>query len=258
MPGQLPSYLTSYGPAIQQIFQGRDKFSQQEEAHSQLPDALDDFRADVLQMYRAFRLHDEYKSLLDGAARFPRSCIDLGNYVLQIILCALPYATPCDCDYTFDLPNAHFAVNTEPEPLAVILLHLLSNACRFSVPGSVIRTEMRRDTDSVQIAVYSNGLALTEKARGRVFDPYFTYPSFREFIGLGLGLTVSRLYAGYLGGTLELLPGALQGSYFVLTLPLKERQLKDAEMVMIPRSLVDVIMSDAHPVLYPAARGPKG
>jgi signal transduction histidine kinase len=124
-----------------------------------------------------------------------------------------------------DVRGAHsIALSTEPAPglelktdrhaLHQILANLVRNAAEAQPEGGEIRVAARRDARGVTIRVEDSGPGLSEAARQRLFQPFFT----TKTTGTGLGLAVSKRLARQLGGELELEAREPHGVRAVLTL----------------------------------------
>jgi signal transduction histidine kinase len=117
-----------------------------------------------------------------------------------------------------DLP----ALETDARHLRQILLHLASNAVKFTERGSVT-IAARRDGARAAVAVSDTGVGIAAGDLDRIFDEFEQVrPGGRgDSIerGTGLGLALARKLARLLGGdvTVESQVGA--GSRFTLTLP---------------------------------------
>lgn len=108
---------------------------------------------------------------------------------------------------------------TDPTRVQQILNNLLVNAAKFTSKGS-ITLDYRNCPDKgvVEFSVTDTGIGINPDNREKIFDRFVKLD--RDTQGAGLGLTISRLLARYLGGDLILdvsYPGP--GSRFVLTLP---------------------------------------
>jgi two-component system, OmpR family, sensor histidine kinase CreC len=94
--------------------------------------------------------------------------------------------------------------------------NLLDNALAHSEPGSLVRVEVRREGDTVRIAVSSAG-AIPGAIRGRLFRRFVTTRSDRG--GTGLGLAIVRAVAEAHGGRAELVLPGPPSVEFRVTLP---------------------------------------
>jgi signal transduction histidine kinase len=103
--------------------------------------------------------------------------------------------------------------------LQQVLLNLAVNACEAmaALPGRRLMTIRTRavGNGSVQISVVDRGSGLTDEARSRLFQPFYT----SKAQGLGLGLYISRSIVAAHGGRLEAASMAAGGTAFHVVLP---------------------------------------
>jgi signal transduction histidine kinase len=120
-----------------------------------------------------------------------------------------------------DVPELMVA---DPMKLRQILLNLLSNAAKFTEQGEVTLRAGRSSSraDRVEFSVTDTGIGMTEAQLGRIFQPFVQAEASTsaKYGGTGLGLALSRRFAGLMGGdiTIESEPGV--GSTFTVSLPL--------------------------------------
>ncbi len=116
-------------------------------------------------------------------------------------------------------------VATDRERLRQVLLHLLTNALRFTERGDV-RVHVRRarlgECDAVELAVSDTGIGISAEDRLRIFQPFVQVDGSyrRRSGGAGLGLSLSSRLVELLGGTLAVESELGRGSTFRVTLPL--------------------------------------
>ena len=102
-----------------------------------------------------------------------------------------------------------------------VLNNLISNAMKFSQPGTVITVRAEAEGEGVRIAVCDQGPGIPESERGKLFQP-FGKTSVRATAGessTGLGLSIVRKIVETHGGRIwvESQPGV--GSEFIFMLP---------------------------------------
>ncbi len=112
-------------------------------------------------------------------------------------------------------------VQTDPGMVRQILTNLVGNALKFSEHGG-ISVRLHACEDDVCVEVADTGPGIAPELQERVFEPFFQVdPSTTRLQGgVGLGLALSREFAGLLGGTLTLRSEPGHGSTFTLRLPL--------------------------------------
>lgn len=108
-----------------------------------------------------------------------------------------------------------------PEAMQHVIGNLLTNACKFSPEGSVIRVVGRRDGDRAHIDVCDEGPGVPLEERTRIFDRFYRGTTTRSTRGTGIGLAIVKASVETLGGDIDLRDGeGGRGSTFEVTLPL--------------------------------------
>lgn len=118
------------------------------------------------------------------------------------------------------------AVLADPDRLQQVVLNLLTNAIKFTLPGGAVALESERAGTRVQIRVRDSGSGIAAAQIEQIFTPFVqleTDPARPAATGgVGLGLAISRELARAMDGdvTVESTPGA--GSVFTIDLPAAE------------------------------------
>lgn len=125
--------------------------------------------------------------------------------------------------------NANNAISSDPDCFEQILNNLLSNAEKYGAGGNslVISSKIENGNLLVQIRDYGKGIAKSEQKR--IFQAFYRInDDLTEGVsGTGIGLTIARQQAEYLGGTLELVD-VTPGACFQLRLPMTENNQNKA------------------------------
>ena len=105
-----------------------------------------------------------------------------------------------------------------------ILVHLLSNACKFTENGTIALMVTRDPGDSyeeISFAVSDTGIGMTPETVEHIFEDFAQADSSvsRAYGGAGLGLAISRRLARRLGGDIAVTSVCGEGSVFILRLP---------------------------------------
>ncbi|MBV9415363.1 MAG: HAMP domain-containing histidine kinase [Solirubrobacterales bacterium] len=111
--------------------------------------------------------------------------------------------------------------------------NLLENGLRYS-RGLPVSVHIRRSGSHAVVRAVDQGPGIRAAERARIFEPFYRIPSrsasAREpWTGSGLGLAIAKGFVEANGGTISVdsLPG--QGSSFVVSLPLEQSAVPEAE-----------------------------
>jgi signal transduction histidine kinase len=116
--------------------------------------------------------------------------------------------------------NAEFTLVTDEEKLRRILLNLLSNACKFTVGGSVTLSIVSDGAD-VHIAVRDTGRGIAPADQQTIFEAFQQVGSDADRSrGTGLGLAIVSRFCAMLGGVVSVDSVLGRGSTFIVKLPI--------------------------------------
>ena len=113
-------------------------------------------------------------------------------------------------------------VRADGERLEQVVDNFVSNALRYSPPGSEVALVARRRGAEVQISVTDQGPGLTADQLEQVFERFYRVDPSRSRVlgGSGIGLAIARALAEAMGGRVEAESGGPgQGSTFRVMLP---------------------------------------
>jgi signal transduction histidine kinase len=108
-----------------------------------------------------------------------------------------------------------------PTLLSQALLHVLTNATRYSSPGSPITVTIGRRGPAVEICVHDAGISIDPADAERVYQVFERGGNARQagVRGLGLGLFLARRALADTGGTIDHVPRPGEGTSFRIVLP---------------------------------------
>jgi CheY-like chemotaxis protein/anti-sigma regulatory factor (Ser/Thr protein kinase) len=119
------------------------------------------------------------------------------------------------------MPAEGFNVNGDEQRLAQVFANILTNAAKYSDPGSVIEVTAQGTDDTVEVSVRDQGIGISAEQLANVFD-LFVQGGARERAqgGLGLGLAIVRNLVKLHGGKVTAASeGPGRGSIFTVSLP---------------------------------------
>ncbi|MEG4986220.1 HAMP domain-containing sensor histidine kinase [Microcoleus sp. BR0-C5] len=182
----------------------------------------------------------DIESLIDNVASAAKPLVEKNGNVLEI-----------ECDRTVGLMHADF------KKVRQVLIHLLSNAAKFTKNGRVKVTVKRiagsgklnaagrsviddsmaadeipsgaiacplpnvQDSDWICLSVKDTGIGMSEEQQHKLFEAFVQADSSaaRPYDGAGLGLTLSRYYCQMMGGEILVESEEGKGSIFTVRIP---------------------------------------
>lgn len=114
-------------------------------------------------------------------------------------------------------------VDADPDALERVLMNLISNAIKYSPPGSVVRVAARPLAGAVAIDVADSGRGIPAEALGRIFEPYYRVPDAAGAArGTGIGLAVVKALVEAHGGAVSVESAPMLGTRVTVVLPALE------------------------------------
>jgi len=180
------------------------------------------------------RSADHLSGLIDGildiskieAGRLflARDEVLIGEFLDHLVGMFRVQAATKGVDFIFERPDFLPAlVYADEKRLRQILINLLSNAIKFTEYGSV-KFVMRYRNPVVEFEIVDTGPGIPAGDMDRIFAPFErgALGNAQPHTGTGLGLTISRLLAGVMGGDIRVTSTVGVGSTFRVKLLLSE------------------------------------
>jgi signal transduction histidine kinase len=149
--------------------------------------------------------------------------VRLGDLIATAVEIVQPLVLAARQQIHLEIPDEPLFLSADPDRLAQVLANLLSNASKFSDPGTTIDIRAMRDGDSVSVSVRDSGIGLGNDHLSYIFDLFAQVDTSlqRSRGGLGIGLTLARRLVEMHGGRLVATSAGLgHGSDFTVSLPL--------------------------------------
>lgn len=119
----------------------------------------------------------------------------------------------------FSMPNDLPPVWVDPDRLDQVLANLVSNALKFSPPGSAVSVRARPTKDTVEIEIADRGQGMSPSDLAKVFQKFHRGAGTENVPGTGLGLYVSKALLEAQHGRLLAASTPGHGSRFTVVLP---------------------------------------
>jgi two-component system phosphate regulon sensor histidine kinase PhoR len=115
-------------------------------------------------------------------------------------------------------------VMVDPQLFREVILNLVSNAIKYTLPGGDIAIRMEPGDDGVCWAIRDSGIGIPKDAQERLFEKFYRAENVLtvETEGTGLGLYLVRLIVEQFGGRIWCESDEGKGSTFAFTVPAAE------------------------------------
>jgi PAS domain S-box-containing protein len=144
---------------------------------------------------------------------------DLNHQVHQVQTWFQPHAR--GCKLVANLPGGELKVWADPDRVEQVLVNLLTNAVKYSLPGSTITidAQLLGEPPRAVVHVIDEGTGIAAEHLPRIFDRfYLTEESDR---GVGLGLFICKGLVEAMGGEIWAVSEVGVGSTFSFSLPVE-------------------------------------
>jgi PAS domain S-box-containing protein len=156
-----------------------------------------------------------------GELRFEPQALDLAQQVAAV----LPLVEPLReaRGLTIDVHGGAVTALADPLRLRQILVNLLSNACKYNLPGGRIDIDLVREGRSALLIVQDTGRGMDQEQQRSLFQPFNRLGIEREGIeGIGIGLSIVKSLIERMGGSIAVQSHPGRGSRFEVRLPLAD------------------------------------
>jgi len=114
----------------------------------------------------------------------------------------------------------------DPKRIVQVIENILSNAVKYSAPGSQIKINGKPLTNQYQIIIADEGIGIPTQDIHLIFDKFYRVDAPDTAVGgLGLGLSVAQQIIDGHGGSIQISSTPEAGTNMFLTLPVSYRNL---------------------------------
>ena len=161
--------------------------------------------------------------ITQGKLNLKKEPVALFDVVDAAVEAARPMVDGKNHHLAVTLPSNPIMLDADPLRLSQILSNLLTNAAKYSDPGSHIEVEGTVQGQTLTLSVRDDGIGIAAESIARIFDMFSQVEGVmgRSDGGLGIGLAVVKGLTELHGGTIEARSDGLgHGSEFIVRLPL--------------------------------------
>lgn len=113
-------------------------------------------------------------------------------------------------------------VNADRQRIYQVLVNLVSNAIKYSAPGSTVTIKVKESTNGIRVSVIDQGLGIAKEEQKAVFDLFYRIAQEKQqsIKGHGLGLYICQEIIHSHNGSITLTSEVGKGSTFSFYIPL--------------------------------------
>jgi PAS domain S-box-containing protein len=165
----------------------------------------------------------ESSSIEAGRFSIRRKTMELNQVLSHAVQVIEPLLTRRQQTLAISEPTRLAPIHADPTRLGQVLVNLLSNASKYSPPGSTIDLRVEASDASLRIAVLDRGPGIPEVERQNLFRRFVRLdrPEAEQY-GIGLGLSVAKVIIEGHSGTIGVDERSGGGSEFWFTLPMEK------------------------------------
>ena len=132
-----------------------------------------------------------------------------------------PFADQYAVTFRLNPSDKQLRVNVDADRFIQIMVNLLSNAAKFSLPRGEVMVSLRAEFGRVMIRVVDYGVGMPESFRPFIFDRFSPTSAghTRKVGGTGLGLAITKMLVEAHNGSIDFQSEEGFGTTFTISLP---------------------------------------
>ena len=145
--------------------------------------------------------------------------LPLGNLLAGVKLLLIHSGT----DFSYQVCEEPLIANADSERINLVLLQLISNACRFTSPGNRVMVTVGRQKQTITVRVSDKGVGIPSENLQSIFTPFFSFdPNTNSYAGIGLGLSYAQRVVRLHGGECIVSSSLNHGTTVSILLPIHQ------------------------------------
>lgn len=200
------------------------------EQHGTLQEGLEVIERNTLAQVQLVEDLLDVSRIVSGQMRLERVELNLTEVVKAAADSVRPYARSGNVQIQEEFAPGFLVVVGDGSRLQQVIWNLLTNAIKFSEPGSTVRILTWREEAHAFIEVIDQGRGIPPESLTRLFEPFFQVDRSKALShrGLGLGLSIVYSLVQLHGGMVQAFSeGIGKGSTFRVRLPLSVQSHSD-------------------------------
>jgi signal transduction histidine kinase len=153
-----------------------------------------------------------------GIVKFKFESINLNQLIRRAKELYKGIAQEKEIRISVQLPGSAYICGDRSK-LERIVANLLENAIKYTPPRGNVTISAHMEENRMAIQIADTGLGIPEKEIPKIFQRFYRCDASRSESGLGLGLSLAKVFAESLGGSISVKSVLRKGSIFTINLP---------------------------------------
>jgi signal transduction histidine kinase len=157
----------------------------------------------------------------DGDVKLNKTNLNIKNLINRVVEVAKPKADKAGVNILVKLENAPKFIYADSHRLTQIIGNILDNAIQFSVEFCTVVVAASGDDNDITFTIADQGIGMTDEQVQIAEEPFRQVDSSlsRTAYGMGLGITLSRLFVELHGGELKIQSTYGEGPMISIKIP---------------------------------------
>ena len=163
-----------------------------------------------------------------GRRRLKAEPIELARLLEEVEPTILPELLHKSARIQYDLAPDLPRLEADPDLIKQVLVNLISNAAKFTRPGTDVMVRASRHGERMVVAVEDHGKGISGDKLARVFESFYRIEDdgMDRVHGTGLGLAIVKSVVELHGGAVRVESVVGEGSRFLIDLPLRQQRFR--------------------------------
>jgi two-component system phosphate regulon sensor histidine kinase PhoR len=190
------------------------------EEHDTAEDFLNRIEAEVDRLTQMVSELTELSRIESGKVELKVEIVDINRLIEEVLTQLQPLAYRQKLELKSDFKNGQLLVKADRERIRQVIINLVHNAIKFSIPGKSITTISRKQGVFAIIEIIDEGIGISSDDLAHIFERFYKADKSRSGQGTGMGLAIAKHLVKAHGGDILAASEEGKGTTITFTLPL--------------------------------------
>ncbi|HEX6892182.1 MAG TPA: two-component regulator propeller domain-containing protein, partial [Chryseolinea sp.] len=120
-----------------------------------------------------------------------------------------------------EIPVVPKSIVYDKDKVETIVINLINNAIKFTPSGGSVHMKAIVDDSTLRFSVKDTGIGISKEHQAKIFERFHQLSEAHKEVGTGIGLSLVKELAAFMGGTIEVISETGKGSEFVVSIPIE-------------------------------------